>query len=270
MKKVKYVLCVFLIASLMLTLFACQDASSTGENEMLEYPGVSWEATPEEVIQAMGFPAGAVQSSSDEDGYYMGVEDWDCFGVPAQSIAFRFHTDESGRNWLRSIDIVYPEDADMDAVRQAMEAEYGESVSTYVTANVDYSWDETNTADADASPVTQEMATVGEGTLCWLSPTAADYFSDDVRQAAYGEYGPSYQEVLGRGLTEEEFSRIWESNYLVQVFCTENAYEGMDIAFSSRTSNVVMFNASYLELYRVYEDAQLFSTEVYQNLARSS
>ncbi len=270
MKKVKYVLCVFLIASLMLTLFACQDASSTGENEMLEYPGVSWEATPEEVIQAMGFPEDAVQSSSDEDGYNMGVENWECFGVNAQSIAFRFHTDESGRNWLYNIEIVYPEDADMDAVRQAMEAEYGESVSTYVTANVDYSWDETNTADADASPVTQEMATVGEGTLCWLSPTAADYFSDDVRQAAYGEYGPSYQEVLGRGLTEEEFSRIWESNYLVQVFCTENAYEGMDIAFSSRTSNVVMFNASYLELYRVYEDAQLFSTEVYQNLARSS
>ena len=264
----KQILCIVVAAALCLSLAACARGSQEEENTLLEYPGVSWEATPEEVIQAMGFPAGAVQSSSDEDGYNMGVEDWDCFGVPAQSIVFRFHTDESGRNWLYNIEIVYPEDADMGAVRQAMEAEYGEYVDTYTEARVERILDGA-AGDTPDFTVTQETVAPIEGVWQWVSPTAADYFPDDVRQTAHTAYAENYIEIYEREMTEEEFSVIWENTPLVRVSCTEVAFQGLDFSLPDYTSNMVSFDANYLEHFRSFGDTQLFDGDTYAELLRS-
>ena len=129
----KQILCIVAAAALCLYFAACARGTQEEENTLLEDPGVSWEATPEEVIQDMGFPEDRVQTGSDGETAYVGIEDWTCFGVPAQSIVFRFDTDSAGRNWLWNVEIVYPEDADMAAARQAMTAEYGQPGDRYTT-----------------------------------------------------------------------------------------------------------------------------------------
>ena len=110
MSKTKQILYLAVALALFLSLAACAVGTQEEENTLLEYPGVSWAATPEEVIQAMGFPAGEVLTETVEDGYNLGMENWDCFGQEAQRIVFHFEADEAGRDRLHAIEITYPED----------------------------------------------------------------------------------------------------------------------------------------------------------------
>lgn len=250
MSKTKQILYLAVALALFLSLAACAVGTQEEENTLLEYPGVSWAATPEEVIQAMGFPEDRVQTGSDEETAYVGIEDWTCFGVPAQSIVFRFDTDSTGRNWLWNVEIIYPEDADMAAVRQAMTAEYGQPVDSYTTV---WTQSVTDFDDPEARDFTvmQQTESLPENACRWLSPTGAEYYADEVGQALHERFNQVAQENYGRDWTDEEFSIYWENRPLVMVDCTETAFAEWDLTTSSAntpdyTSNIVSFNATAL------------------------
>lgn len=246
----KQLLCIVVAAALCLSFAACARGTQEEENTLLEYPGVSWEATPEEVIQAMGFPEDRVQTGSDGERAYVGIKDWTCFGVPAQSIVFRFDTDSAGRNWLWNVEIVYPEDADMEAVRQAMTAEYGQPAESYTNVWTQSVTDFDNPEAKDFT-VMQKTESLPEDACRWLSPTGAEYYSSEVGQALHERFNQAAQEDYGRDWTDEEFSVFWENQPLVMVDCTETAFAGWGLTTPSEvmpdyTSNVVSFNATAL------------------------
>ncbi|HIR64203.1 MAG TPA: hypothetical protein IAB92_03185 [Candidatus Faecousia faecigallinarum] len=195
-------------------LAACAGGAQEEENTLLEYPGVSWEATPEEVIQAMGFPAGEVLTETVEDGYNLGMENWDCFGQEAQRIVFHFEADEAGRDRLHAIEITYPEDGDMDAVRQAMEAEYGPGVTTYATSYILPAAAANADTEAQNVVVTEPVA-ANEGDLFWLSPSVTAYCSPEALEAAE-DYVHQQQAQQGTPtLPEAELSAYWSAQYPV-------------------------------------------------------
>ena len=70
-------------------------------------------------------------------------------------------------------------------------------------------------------------------------------------------------------MTEEEFSVIWENTPLVRVSCTEVAFQGLDFSLPDYTSNMVSFDANYLEHFRSFGDTQLFDGDTYEELLRS-
>ena len=233
MSKTKQILYLAVALALFLSLAACAGGAQEEENTLLEYPGVSWEATPEEVIQAMGFPAGEVLTETVEDGYNLGMENWDCFGQEAQRIVFHFEADEAGRDRLHAIEITYPEDGDMDAVRQAMEAEYGPGVSTYTTSYVLRA--EGTAGEGETYVAATEEVTGEDGHHYWLSPSVEEYCSPEALQAMDAANQPA--EVQ---LTEEARSTYWSTHYPVLVAC-------------SSAGNRVWFDAAFLCYLRLYE-----------------
>ena len=233
MSKTKQILYLAVALALFLSLAACAVGTQEEENTLLEYPGVSWEATPEEVIQAMGFPEDRVQTETIDDGYNLGVENWDCFGQEAQRIVFHFAPDEAGRKWIQQIMIFYPEDADMAAVQQAMVAEYGPGVSTYTTSYVLRA--EGTAGEGETYVATTEEVTGEDGHHYWLSPSVEEYCSPEALQAMDAANQPA--EVQ---LTEEARSTYWSTHYPVLVAC-------------SSAGNRVWFDAAFLCYLRPYE-----------------
>ena len=219
MSKTKQILYLAVALALFLSLAACAVGTQEEESTLLEYPGISWEATPEEVIQAMGFPEDRVQTETIDDGYNLGVENWDCFGQEAQRIVFHFAPDEAGRKWIQQIMIFYPEDADMAAVQQAMVAEYGPGVSTYPTSYI-LPAGVTDMDTTEQNVAVTETVTASAGELFWLSPSVAEYYSPETLQTMHDYTNQQYAQQGEEPLPEAEFSAYWSAQYPVYAGCS--------------------------------------------------
>ena len=120
----------------------CLSGCTTNKNldkTLLEFPGVKWNATPEEVIKALNLTEDQIrgdrteEAETDEemssDRYIMAVQNITVFNAEilnAQFVFLRYGENEFG---LAGIDIYYPEDTDMQTVVDKMVACYGEGNS---------------------------------------------------------------------------------------------------------------------------------------------
>mgnify|MGYP003303912913 CR=1 FL=1 len=123
-KKVNAIILAFAVSILFLT--ACTK-SSEPENfdvSLLEYPGLKWGMTPEEVIDTLNISEEQVHKK--ESGS-LTATDLSLFGYPLKGVEFYFSTTEgSYANGLCSIIAYFTEDTDMTLVRDAMIKIYGE------------------------------------------------------------------------------------------------------------------------------------------------
>lgn len=120
---------------LLLTLCACSSQPDTpkGPQDVLAFPGTSWDMTPDALIKSLKLKAGAYETEetpmdANPEGYgtySIGVEDYSLFGEKCR-VGFQFidYTgDHYGLNYIR---VFLPEDYHSEEVRKAMTETYGE------------------------------------------------------------------------------------------------------------------------------------------------
>jgi len=111
----------------------CKEVLSDG---LVVFPGTEWNMTPEEVMAALSLTEeDLAEEASDDWQYAFLVRDMAVFGLPADvvynfgdaSYSFRDngYTGEPVFG-LRAVQVNFPEDADMDAVRLSLEKALGE------------------------------------------------------------------------------------------------------------------------------------------------
>lgn len=120
---------------LLLTLCACspQHDASKGPQDVLAFPGTSWDMTPDALIKSLKLKAGTyeteettLEESPNRCGTYaIGVEDYSLFGEKCR-VGFQF-IDYTGDHYgLNHIYVFLPEDYHSEEVRKAMTEIYGE------------------------------------------------------------------------------------------------------------------------------------------------
>lgn len=122
---------ILLLAGLLLSLCAC--AKKTEVSTTLEFQGIPWNSSPEEVFEKLGLDQetlswGEVQSNGLGESYSVVVSDWEVFGESALSVGFFFVNyipKESDYFGLSQVQIFYPEDCDKEAVLENVRKQYG-------------------------------------------------------------------------------------------------------------------------------------------------
>lgn len=95
---------------------------------LLEFPGIKWGATPEEVKTALGVTEEQI-SNEDEDS--LTVTDITLFGEEVTGAGFLFRADPGQEVRLYRIIAYLAEDADMDKMRETLTEVYGKDVGEY-------------------------------------------------------------------------------------------------------------------------------------------
>lgn len=142
MKKLRPVICIVLILSALLS--GCGRQTVKADPKTLPFPGTEWGMTPEEVCAALQLPEGSYErhSSEREDGspsLFLTDVYLDVFGANAR-VGFSFSDNNAdGRFSLVKIDVVYPQDTDMQAVLSAMKEAYGAPAVQMGSTRADWS-----------------------------------------------------------------------------------------------------------------------------------
>ena len=174
-------ICILLLCTLSLIyLTACSKYHS--DITVLEFPGIKWNSTPEEVKTALGLTDKQIVADEagieDEGAYQPEYETWNLFAtdfsfldykaVGAHFIFIRSPGHEFG---LMRVQLYLPEDIDMEAVKANISTIYGEGSdedSPFFTFDKDGNLVEnepalyyTSDEDGNLVPVRKENATVG-------------------------------------------------------------------------------------------------------------
>ncbi len=137
-------LCIVLLLC-MFFLCACGKPKEKDEAADLEFPGVTWDMTPDDVLEAF-------QTAKEDALLYeennattsFGIADIELFGLKAERVFFNFIDFSSfdqmpqqgkGKYQLCRIQAYYPQDADLKPVKEKAEQAYGATVSEYYPFN---------------------------------------------------------------------------------------------------------------------------------------
>lgn len=142
----RLIICFLLLSML---LCACQSVPpETGDAGLITFPGTHWNMTPEELMTALAIPETAVTVYLDEPRtadnqvgtYQIGVDGMELYGYPA-TVGFTFcaYTDDAPLG-LSQVIVVYQDNADTEAIRQALGAELGDPTGSHNTYPYVY-WD---------------------------------------------------------------------------------------------------------------------------------
>lgn len=192
-------------------LFGCGRQTAEADPQTLPFPGTAWGTTPEEVCAALGLEEGSYerQSATDPDvtpSLFLTDVYMDVFGTNA-CVGFTFRDyNGDGRFSLAEVYVVYPQEADMQAVLSEMEQVYG--APTYRIGNTRAEW--------------------SSATLC------RDYMSDQDREFLSGQ--ASGEEAMEMPLTTIQLMTYFpfQANYKtdrsanVVVFRSRCAYYGTE------------------------------------------
>ncbi|MDO5400690.1 MAG: hypothetical protein Q4F17_06900 [Eubacteriales bacterium] len=120
MKRISAILCVIFLCGL---LAACggPDAAKAGTESL----GIDWSVTPDQVREALKLPEDALS------GGVLTAQGIEAFGGTALKGEFHFLEDSKGQLRLSRVHLIYPDDADMAQVRQALEKAFGTPVEQY-------------------------------------------------------------------------------------------------------------------------------------------
>lgn len=95
---------------------------------LLCYPGLEWGMTCDQVIAKLNLAESSYTRHFDiTDTLY--IDNFEAFEATADKVIFNFKPDRVG---LSSIMIIYPDFADMDAVKAQIEEQYGSPVDKYI------------------------------------------------------------------------------------------------------------------------------------------
>lgn len=102
--------------------------------DVLAFQNVPWNATPEEVCEKLGLDLDTLERTETAalDSFNINVYDCEVFGEQAIGVAFGF-SDPYGRGYsgLGSIQIVYPDGYNKEAILNALRREYGQDAQEY-------------------------------------------------------------------------------------------------------------------------------------------
>ena len=137
------------------------------DKELLNYPGLQWGMTIEEVQSALGFSNDAIVKVEDRGnvmGYY--VEGLNYFGLPVEQILLNFTSSYGNPYGLYEVIVLLPDDTDMEKAKQTMTAYYGDPIDSY-TYMADWTYGKETTEESE------------EGNDLWLSQaTIGNTFSE--------------------------------------------------------------------------------------------
>ena len=209
---------------------------------MLEFPGLKWNATPEEVKENLGLKTKQilvdkqVERSEYMDTWVLSAAEVPVFGEEVVQVQFHFvrYTgyDQFGLDTVR---VYYPDEVDMSVIRDAMIDTYGEGngkgitryrVSNNTVVSGIESRLQTNTTDALA--------------YYWVnSCKGTDVLSKEVQEAVVALHTADREVVL----------ESLDKNPLVTLFCTDSADVGNPSDDDLFTCNHVEFSAGiYIDL----------------------
>ena len=134
MKNLRYIPCIGLLLCLLIGLCACSGKAETPDT--MEFEGIPWNASVEEVCQALGieFDPAMWEEESERSGT-LRLENWDAFGQTAQLVYFNFANftdDPTVPPGLCQVQMIYTADCDQQALLNALRAEYGPEAEEYV------------------------------------------------------------------------------------------------------------------------------------------
>ena len=214
--------------------------------ELLQFPGASWGATPQEVTDALQIPEGAAESGERTDGgqraYYLALQDWSCFGTQANYVILRFYEQEPGSLGLESVEVYYPDDTDMSAVRDALIQTYGSDAASYTMLHGGLMVDPDATVPENAYSLETVTPERDAENGSWVAGTPAAYFSQESKDAV--------ERLLcdrdTNPLTEAGFSQFWESAPLVTLRCTDHAYDQFQELPGAFSRKALFFSATLM------------------------
>lgn len=134
MKKIAFTMVVICILTLLLT--ACANTAEPVSKELICYPGLEWNMSREEVMEALDIdPAAATENGKPlpPDQQVFCVKDWSYLGRKA-TILFEFYNHGADRgDWygLRRVVLFYPASANADALTKKMEEMLGEGEAVH-------------------------------------------------------------------------------------------------------------------------------------------
>lgn len=234
-----------------LGLWGCKRGGA-GTPGLLAYPGTNWNMTVDEVRTAMGIPL-----ETELSGGKLVLEHVRAFGAEAEKLVFGFSPDGAGILRLAAVEITYPDDADMAAIRAALGSAYGPEVDTYT---------ECQTRPFSAAPslssigemkltnprVYQRELESGEHFAMWCSAQDVESYS----LAPVSPLREDWQEVLDNFLRQDnkmDAKGAWY-NYnrhqsVVRLSWTDNG-EQMNTSKKAEPGNRVIFDARVLHTMR--------------------
>ena len=243
--KTKQITLALVLMILVLCLSACSNNAPdpvVGDHALLEFPGVEWNMTPEEVKTNLGLSAKQIlvdaqgQCSEYMDTWVLTATDIQLFGEEIAQAQFHFvkYTgyDHFG---LDSVRVYYPDEVDMAAVREVMIEIYGEGsergITRYHISNnkVVSSLDDKLCADTPDALL-----------YCWVnSCKGTDVLSKEIQEAVIDLHTADREIVL----------ESLDQNPLVTLYCTDSAGEGNLSDDDLITCNHVNFLAgTYIDL----------------------
>lgn len=169
----------FLLVCLLVGLCGC--AGKAEVPPALEFRGISWNAAPEDVFEALGMDMsaldrGGIQRDPMGEHFTVVVPDWEIFGERAVTAYFRFDNftpDASDYFGFSGLQIFYPESCDRENLVDNVRKCYGPEAREYALYSIvngqtqawKYAWK--------------------EGDFSWFSKTLAEDVLSDQGKAAY-------------------------------------------------------------------------------------
>ena len=122
----RMIACVLVLFSLVLCLTACSNETKL-DASLVEFPGLKWGMTPEEVKEALDITDDQLISEFKQgEIIQISVNNLTLFGYPLNSALFYFLPSENGVYGLGNIEAYFTEDTDMAKVRDTMVGIYGD------------------------------------------------------------------------------------------------------------------------------------------------
>lgn len=206
-------------------LCACGKTEKKEQAKNLEFPELTWDMTPEDVMKVFQ----TTKENTvlyDEDSYsfttVFGIEDVDVFGQKAERVLFNFVDyasfaqlpwQEEGKPCLCGIRVYYPQDADMASVKEQMEQTYGATVSEY------YPFDRQIDLENNQS-MRLEPWKESESVQYWGSSILGDVLSEDDMET----YKTSWENCRA-GLNEENWEFFKDHARMVSVIFSDQEGE---------------------------------------------
>lgn len=166
----------------MVIFSACAEKKEkdTQQVQNLEFPGLTWDMTPDDVLKKFEMvKEDAVLYDENDRTTSFGIQDLEVFGLKAERVLFNFIDYSSfenmpaqgeGKRRLCQILVFYPQDADLKPVKENMDKAYGATVSEYYPF---YQGLE------DDATIRMEPVKESESLKYWSSSTLVDVLAKD-------------------------------------------------------------------------------------------
>ena len=220
--------------------------------ELLCFPGLSWDMTPEDVIAALNLAEGDYTT----DICWLTVHNAEFFGVPGAEAIFYFELSFQVPNkqymGLRYVSLTHPDDADMSVVKAEVEALYGKPSEFYGSCRLS----ETSGLSREGIiagyqetgfPLTRFMT--DDHNAYWSSPVSwADYATADYQQTAIDFYfGADMPAEIGQAFMELEPTGFiyWTDNFTENVLTPD--FETKNLLFFSNSVTYLIDQAIVMQ-----------------------